>query len=225
MKDGEGRDESKRLRIRRGLENNFSRVWGYHIYRCTYEDDSRWARFLELWNEEIIQNLTKHDNLDLLSSMDMRIHEDKSTLDGAGADQVREEFRKWLASEDCAKESEGLLATNYGTRYHKCIYIDKEALESIVAETPEAALVPAPGKRVPYYHMVDVYWGAPIPGPMGEEITKGDEEYDEEDDESWPGSMKISLLGVLGHYELLDDMENWYNMAKQLYMGDGIYIM
>lgn len=194
--------------VRLGLIKNYNRVWGFHIYRCTYKDDSKWEQLMKLWDEEIREHLSDSNDLDLLSSMDMRYHDDKPTLDGASSDQVREDFRKWLASDDCKRESEGLKATNWGARYEFCVYVDEGVLESILGDVPEGQ------RRRHYFKIIDSWWGVPIAEEDRAEDPEEYQEYTGQDDEDWPGVAKFSFGSLIGDYESLNDHHNWYNMAK-----------
>jgi hypothetical protein len=153
MQSADGARTLEPGQIRFGLEQRYNRVWGFHVYRYTYKDEEKWSRFLKLWDEKTHKCLAHGNNLDLLESMDMRCHEDQPTLDSASIDQVRQEFKKWLTSEECKSESEGLKERNYGSRYIFCVYVDEDVLESMVGEVPE-------GKKAhPYYILIDSWWG------------------------------------------------------------------
>lgn len=39
------------------LEKNPGLKWGFVIYRCTYESDTDWARFMDLLNTRVRLNL------------------------------------------------------------------------------------------------------------------------------------------------------------------------
>jgi hypothetical protein len=196
--------------IRNLLDNKHIRTWGFHVYRCTYKDDKKWSQFLKRMNDDIHKYLARRNDLDLLKTMDMRYHDNKSTLDGLNVDQVRKDFWNWLDSEDCKSEWDGLrISEPMGARYIFCVYIGEDELESIVGKIPEGQK-----RSHPYVTLIDSWWGRPIPEEQRsvdepEEFTGGTELED-----MWPGSAKTSLIGLVpDEYEALHDHTLWYNMA------------
>ena len=77
-------------RIREVLEWNADLRWGFVIYRCTYDDDDEWARFMEFLDTRVRLNLQDEDGEDLYERIDWAVQEDRESLDGARSDAVRE---------------------------------------------------------------------------------------------------------------------------------------
>lgn len=77
-------------RIRRVLEQNADLRWGFVIYRCNYDDDEKWARFMDFLNTRVQLNLQAEGGEDLFGRIDWSVQEDRESLDGAGLDAVRE---------------------------------------------------------------------------------------------------------------------------------------
>ena len=76
-------------RIRKWLANHEPHgKWGFVIYRCTYGDDARWARFMDILNARVRQSLEFEGALDLMNSLDWTVQEDP-TLQDASKDEVR----------------------------------------------------------------------------------------------------------------------------------------
>ena len=71
------------------LERNPSLKWGFVIYRCTYESDLDWARFMDLLNTRVRLNLEEEGGLDLLDRLDWSVQDDRDVLDNASPGQVR----------------------------------------------------------------------------------------------------------------------------------------
>lgn len=71
------------------LERNLGLKWVFIIYRCTYESDSDWARFMGLLNTRVRLNLEEESNSDLLDRLDRCVQDDRDVLDGASTGQVR----------------------------------------------------------------------------------------------------------------------------------------
>ena len=75
--------------IRSELQKYNQSTWGLVIYRCTYGDEAKWARFMTILNERSRAFLKSNDNLeDLMTSLDCSVQEDPS-LDGASINEVR----------------------------------------------------------------------------------------------------------------------------------------
>jgi hypothetical protein len=77
-------------RIRRTLDNNPNRKWGFVVYRCTYGDDAAWERSMDHLNTRTRLELQsdKYDSGDLFPYLDWSVQEDQS-LDEAGIAEVR----------------------------------------------------------------------------------------------------------------------------------------
>ena len=71
------------------LERNPGLKWGFVIYRCTYQSDSDWARFMDLLNTRVRLNLEEEGGLDLLDRLDWCVQDDREILDDASSGQVR----------------------------------------------------------------------------------------------------------------------------------------
>ena len=71
------------------LERNPGLKWGFVIYRCTYESDSDWSRFMDLLNTRVRLNLEEEGGLDLLDRLDWCVQDNRDVLDDASTGQVR----------------------------------------------------------------------------------------------------------------------------------------
>jgi hypothetical protein len=72
---------------------------------------------------------------DLLESFRLAVFEDRSKFDGASTTAVREHFKQWAAT--APQEEQGTGPSN-SHRYRYCIYVDDEALKSIVESNPNS---------------------------------------------------------------------------------------
>lgn len=76
-------------RTREVLERNADLRWGFVIYRCcAYNDNEKWARFVESSNTRVRLNLQDEGGEDLFGRIDWAVQEDPE-LDGAGPAAVR----------------------------------------------------------------------------------------------------------------------------------------
>jgi hypothetical protein len=68
------------------------------IYRCTYESDDDWGRFMERLRGQIRYSLETYNGLNMMDSLSITIFEDLSILDSASTSVVREHFKQWAAT-------------------------------------------------------------------------------------------------------------------------------
>jgi len=117
--------------IGRYLRWDGHRTWGFVIYRCTYESDSDWARFMEALRSELHLSLEHYKGLDLLESFKLTVFEDKDTLDDASTFSVREHFKEWVKTAPYQEQGKG---PGLSQRYRYCIQVDDEALMTVLSD-------------------------------------------------------------------------------------------
>jgi hypothetical protein len=76
--------------IREVLQRNPNLKWGFVIYRCTYDDNQKWARFMDHLNTRVRLNLEEDSAGYLDERIDWAVQEDREALEGAGPRRVRE---------------------------------------------------------------------------------------------------------------------------------------
>jgi hypothetical protein len=113
--------------------------WGFIIYRCTYDDDSAWDRFMHHLNAcKDAALIDTYDDEYLALNLDWNVQQDPS-LDNATIDQVRNKFRAWVATDartelptsaDYQDKIHGLLLEY--PRYKYCIHVDAESMQSVL---------------------------------------------------------------------------------------------
>lgn len=59
------------------------------IYRCTYDNDKDWARFLKHLNTRAWLNLEEDDAGELFERIDWTVQEEREALDGVGPSTLR----------------------------------------------------------------------------------------------------------------------------------------
>jgi hypothetical protein len=64
--------------IERYLQEDGHRTWGFVIYRCTYESDDDWGRFMERLRDQIRYELKLFNGLDMMDSLSVTVFEDRS---------------------------------------------------------------------------------------------------------------------------------------------------
>jgi hypothetical protein len=145
-----GRSTNTADSLRRRLDEEGHRVWGFVVYRCTYGDDAEWEECLRRLNAATRSNMRFYDALDLLNGEDDRyrfkqtIFSDAAKFDGASTQVVRCHFQTWraLAFDQEQGSNEKIEARRQrddlgppfkaGVRYKFCIQIDEAALQSIL---------------------------------------------------------------------------------------------
>jgi hypothetical protein len=76
-------------RTRRLLEQDPAAKWGFVVYRCTYERDDEWMRFLRYLNTRTRLRLEDQGDGDLFERIDWQVQEDRERFDRAGPRELR----------------------------------------------------------------------------------------------------------------------------------------
>jgi hypothetical protein len=89
------------------------------------------------WN--VYRSLEYGKATDLRSSLEFTVKEDKTTLDGADVDRVREIFQDWTQGDEAKEE---LRDAPYNgpfcyVRYTYCVHVDADAVDSVVNRAPQ----------------------------------------------------------------------------------------
>lgn len=114
------------------LQYHKEEKWGWIIYRTTYNDDAAWELF-----KDRINKWTRIDDPDappaVLRGMDWTFISDRSTLDGASREQLRERFRAWRETAVQAENPRRDPAVTFMSgRYRFFLQVDGESLQSVV---------------------------------------------------------------------------------------------
>ncbi|KAJ5804470.1 uncharacterized protein N7518_000773 [Penicillium psychrosexuale] len=78
-------------------KDNF-KTWGFVIYRCTYQDDTEWGKFMTRFLSAAPEFLEYYSGLDLLDTFAPTVFEDPS-FEGATVVNLREHFNKWAKTD------------------------------------------------------------------------------------------------------------------------------
>ncbi|KAF2966290.1 hypothetical protein GQX73_g7284 [Xylaria multiplex] len=120
-------------------------LWGFVIYRCTYDDNSAWARFLAILNERTRVALEEElafcssagtENGDavlgrLIGSLRWDVRDDRALFDGASKVTVCGKPVRYL---DVGYEGQIFKYNN--PRYRFAVHVDEEVLDSVVNWAP-----------------------------------------------------------------------------------------
>jgi len=74
--------------IRQRLKATPGSKWGFIIFRCTYESDDRWNKFMEYVNKLVEVDLEREGIADCFSRLDWCVQEDPA-YEGMDPDEVR----------------------------------------------------------------------------------------------------------------------------------------
>lgn len=220
------------------IRNNLQRFrydkWGFVIYRCTYDDDVAWKCFLEILYERTRNALDREDGSDLKASLNLKIQDDKTNLNGATKDKIRTLFLTWLSSDEAKTEQSQLskelrqeLSTgrttmlNRAPRYTYCLQVDAAALESVINKAPRP---PEPDfDGIGYVNLIHAEWKKPDPATYDNEDNGLDPETDDPTDDGEPevegckmedvGWMKVSVYRLVPSlYSILQKSGGYYTV-------------
>lgn len=87
MSDYKGEDM---VSTRELLTKDPTAKWGFIIYRCTYADDTEWARFMQYLNTRTRLELEDQGDGDLFERIDWQVQDDREKFDDVGPRTLRE---------------------------------------------------------------------------------------------------------------------------------------
>ena len=199
--------------IKRYLQEDGHQIWGFVIYRCTYESDVEWEKFMEHMVDAVRFALQVHNGLDLLDNLEMTVISDRWTLDHASTSVVREQFKRWVETAPQQEQGTGRGPAR-SQRYSYCIQVDEIALRSVLT---------LGNSMDAFVNLVKKEWETDdLVGPDDPlESADPDEEPDYSDEEEEPlegctlhdvGWMKISYMSAMvTFYHLLRNPGEWYS--------------
>lgn len=183
----------------KNLLKDSGRLWGFVVYRCTYNDEYRWRRFMEIMDTRVRESLAESSlspagrNL-VMERLKWDVQDDPVILEDATIDTVRERFKQYRSPtapgpanvhDEARKGWKGCLSTDYNF----CIRINEASLASVLDEAPQP--LPRGELGIPYVDLVDVEWELP-------ERLEGDseEEYLASLDQGYPPMAGYTLGGL-----------------------------
>jgi hypothetical protein len=191
------------------LKQDGFKTWGFVIYRCTYQSDSDWERFMARFLSSVRESLEFYSGLDLLDTFTPTVFEDPS-FEGATVATLREHFHRWKKT--AMKEEQGVdedFIPDSG-RYRFFITVDQEAMESVLS-APEGADIYKSG----FVRIVNAEWKwTDVPPEEDSMIEDGDDIDDPEEFEPLEGCIEHDVgwmnirwrpIGLTGFYKLRND--------------------
>jgi len=192
--------------IERYLQEDGHRIWGFAIYRCTYESDSDWQEFVRRLRYRIEQTLKFYNGMDMMDSLSFTVIEDLSILDGASTSTVREHFKQWAAT---APQQEQGTGPALSQRYRYCLMVDNTALISVIHDASAPTEPESTSKGV-----INLIWKdwKPSSSDLREEVEEPIEGCRQQD----VGWMIVAYQdAMVGMYYYLRDLNDWYHEYRR----------
>lgn len=121
--------------VERQLQKDGHKIWGWVIYRCTYESDKDWEDFMNRLRFYTHHTLEFDNGLDMLKSLDYHVFEDRSLFDGAHPSTIREHFKRWATTAPQQEQGTQVAQLQPSQRYNYCLHVDQTALLSVINES------------------------------------------------------------------------------------------
>jgi len=191
------------------LNKDGFKTWGFVIYRCTYQNNSDWEKFMACFLGAVPDYLEFYSGLDLLDTFTPTVLEDPS-FEGATVATLREHFNQWAKAS--LKEEQGVTENYYARtgRYRFFIMVDQEAMESVLS-APEGF-----EDEAGFVRIVNAEWQPEVLDE--EDIANGDMSDPEEPlegctehDVGWM-NLRWSIIELPGFHKLcdIDDWQAYY---------------
>ena len=205
-------------RIDRQLEKCDEDTWGFVIYRGTYSDNTEWAEFLSRLQQSMEESLTFYKGLDMLDYFSLTVLEDPIRFNNVNTSVIRDDFDRWATreTERLHNRRERRLVRR-SQRYEFCIYVDQEAIDSILQEDTQ---VGAMGWRVKgWVKLILRDHDRPyIPNdpPMHEDEVEEEYESVEGNTHKDVGWMRVDYQGVMiTFYNYFDNWNFWHTAYRR----------
>jgi hypothetical protein len=125
-----------------GYHRTGYKKWGWVVYRTTYGDNEKWARFEERFQEQIRRETVildrPADEPIHIKYLDFPVRSDEAKYNNATTAQLRTDFKEWLDGDGPLKEQEMTLnekgKVEGAMPYSYFIRVDTEAMESVLKD-------------------------------------------------------------------------------------------
>ncbi|KAK8204640.1 hypothetical protein M8818_005080 [Zalaria obscura] len=114
--------------VERQLQEDGHKIWGWVIYRCTYENDREWEEFMARLRFYIRDTLEFDNGVDMLGSLDYHVFEDRTLFDNAHPSTIRDHFEEWTGTAPLREQGIEARQVERSQRYNFCLHVDQAAL-------------------------------------------------------------------------------------------------
>ena len=107
--------------------------WGFIVYRCTYQDDAAWHKFITAWRSIVLSRVRRYyrEGERLTKTFNMTVKEERPSLENASPEEVRAQHLAWARSDPrYAAPEDDVTKDKFWTRYDFCVHVDIEDLQS-----------------------------------------------------------------------------------------------
>lgn len=195
--------------VKRILDERNHDLWGFVIYRCTYDDNAAWDQFKNIVTTRARKEIQRSDKPEILETFEWKFFDDRETFDNATAAFLREHFKEWKSNN--WQREQPRATYDYAARYYCFIRVDQEALDSVLNAPAGADARPG---NCGWVHFVDASWR-----PALDDVDSDTEEMDMPDLDFEPtegcreedvGWMKLPVFNIGTYlYTLFDTNEIW----------------
>ena len=204
------------------------KYWGLTIFRCTYKDDEAWSQLMKLIREHVYESTEYYGAPDLMESLNLKVFEDPSVLEGASTTLVRKKFLEWRSGPAVEQEIVGtdgypLLIPNgsgrtHGTkpRYQFFVQVDEESLYSNISRETKAPLEYAVIRG--HVNLIRAEWELPDPKERAKLLQMDAEAEDplDEDEEPLEGCKIYDVGWMKANITVFD-------VGAQSYLNDTLW--
>ncbi|KAF9879532.1 hypothetical protein CkaCkLH20_03075 [Colletotrichum karsti] len=110
-------------------------TWGFVVYRCTYDDEELWARYLKQLKDFAHEYLVENRRAELLGQyLDFHVIEDRATLENASRQDLRRHFNQWVSNQNLPAGDGFFWSKTVAElpRFRFFLYVDKQCLDTVV---------------------------------------------------------------------------------------------
>jgi hypothetical protein len=196
-------------KIEQHMQSDRHRIWGFVIYRTTYQSDEGWERFLRQLDHEMkaaLESLDRYNSQDFMDKFGLAVFDDRNEFDGASTHKIRSHFQRWCVQAYKTEQRAGLefVAIGRSQRYIYAVQVDEEAMLSVIAPWELSASLEhlEPG----WVRLIDKRWY------LGKTEHSSSDDYDPiegvaERDVGW---MKVPFKDVMTKWYVdMRDVNNW----------------
>jgi hypothetical protein len=209
--------------IQHALIADGHRIWGFVVYRCTYDNDADWQLCMQRIRDYIGPSVKTSDGQDLLDErFKPTVMEDKNKFDGASTSIIRRHFRDWCvhavdeeqgSTEEIERRRQETVpwCGSLAVRYRFCLQIDAASLKSIVEVKPDA-----------WVNLFRDDWKLKqaMAGQLGDDLDWDQGDFTDDEDEAYPaiegntnedvGWMMVDYRCLMPtYYSYLRDPNDW----------------